>query len=431
MLITTHRSFLDRLTRSQLLDADILAACRDTVGDRDKALVGHVLQQGLLTRFQVRQLRAGATNFHVGKYVITDCIGRGANGIVLKARHRLMNRFVALKTLDTRSLHHANEALARFKREIKIVSQLEHPHVVRALDVLQTRNNLYLVLEFVGGKDLGAVVKERGPLPIHEAVQYALQAARGLEYAHGQGIVHRDLKPANLLLTIEGTVKLSDLGLARLYLANDDSQLTKKGLCLGTPEYMAPEQAEDARAAGPRSDLYSLGATLFHLLTGELPVQGNSYLHRLQYLLAAAPVPLLKVRPDVPPELAAIVDRLRERNPAQRPASAAAVIALLEPFAAKPPAEDPNTWPAQRKMECVLDVLTGRATAGEVCRRQDIDPDDLERWQLTLFQAGLVALDPNGSNSTADRLRELHAKIGAQAMELEQLKKRLAIALRP
>jgi serine/threonine protein kinase len=424
MATTTRRSFLNCLAQSQLLDDDQISACRAAVGDSAEALGPYLENKGLLTRFQVRQLRAGATNFQVGKYVITDCIGRGGNGIVFKARHSLMKRFVALKTLDTRNLHDASEALARFKREIEIVSRLEHPNVVHAIDVLQTRTHLYLVLEYVAGKDLGAHVKERGPLPIHEAVDYALQAAKGLHYAHSQGIVHRDLKPANLLLTPDGVVKLVDLGLAKLY-AGSAEILTTKGLCLGTPEYMAPEQAEDAHGAGPYSDLYSLGATLFHLLTGQLPVKGNSYLHRLQHLLTASPLPLLEARPDVPGALAAIVDRLRERDPALRPASAEAVIALLEPFAKEPPVEDPNSWSGQRKTEIVLAVLTGHTTAAEVCKKHRVQPSDLERWQQTFVEAGLIALDPLGRVSATEQIRALQAKVGAQAMEIEQLQKRL------
>ena len=197
-------------------------------------------------------------------------------------------RYVALKTVDTRSLHHTTETLTRFRREIDIVAALDHPNVVRALDVLQTRSHWYLVLEYVPGQDLEKVVRSRGPLPIAEAADYACRPARGLHYAHGQGIVHRDLKPANLLLAPDGTVKLSDLGLARLFKQPDqDADLATKGLCMGTPEFMAPEQAEDASTAGPRSDLYSLGATLFHLVTAELPLSGSSYLHRIQLLLTA------------------------------------------------------------------------------------------------------------------------------------------------
>jgi eukaryotic-like serine/threonine-protein kinase len=332
MVTSNSGGFLLRLTRSKLLEPNQLDASRQSTGGNHQALVDYLLQHGQLTPFQVRQLRAGASNFRIGSYVISDCIGKGGNGIVFKARHKSMQRWVAIKTVNTRDLHRATEALARFKREIEMVSRLEHPNVVRALDVLETRNQTFLVLEFVTGNDLGAVVKERGPLPVHEAVNYAMQTANALMYVHSQGIVHRDVKPANLLLTTGGVVKLSDLGLAKLYEGGPHSGLTLEGLCLGTPEYMAPEQAEDAHSAGPSSDIYGLGATLFHLLTGQLPVVGNSYWHRLKCLLTTPPRPLLHARGDVPPGLAAVVDQMRERNPANRPASAAKVIELLRPF---------------------------------------------------------------------------------------------------
>src|SRR5262249_42190166 len=145
---------------------------------------------------------------------------------------------------------------------IDIVARLDHPNVVRAFDVIHTRTQLYLVLEYVDGRDVGVLVKERGKLPAVEAVGYAVQAARGPGYAHKCGIVHRDIKPGNLLLTRDGVVKLSDLGLARQYAQDHETDLTMKGIWLGTPEFMAPEQAEDAGMADARSDIYSLGATL-------------------------------------------------------------------------------------------------------------------------------------------------------------------------
>jgi eukaryotic-like serine/threonine-protein kinase len=393
MVTMTQGGFLERLTQSQLLETDQLAACQAQACGRDDALADYLLRQGHLTRFQVRQLRAGATNFHVGKYVITDCIGRGGNGIVYKARHQLMQRFVALKTLDARNLHHDSDALERFKREIEIVSQLEHPNVVRALDVLQTRTQTYLVLEFVNGQDLSVVIKERGLLPVREACYYAIQAARALHYAHGQGIVHRDVKPANLLLTMDKVVKLSDLGLAKLFQGEQEAELRAKGLCLGTPEFMAPEQAENAHAGDPRSDIYSLGATLFHLLTGQLPVKGDSYLHCLKHLLTAPPRPLLQARPNAPPELAAIVDRMRERDPAARPANAVEVIQLLEPFVRGASVEDTSTWSANRKAELVLQVLTGQMAPAELCAKHRITQVDLERWRQQFIEAGIQALE--------------------------------------
>src|SRR5262249_11288480 len=197
--------------------------------------------------------------------------------------------------------------------------------------------------EYVSGKDLASLVRERGALPAVDVIEYGLQAARGLAYAHASDVIHRDLKPANLLLTTEGMIKITDLGLARAHGSDeDDDNLTMKGSCLGTPEFMAPEQAEDARSVDKRCDLYSLGATLFHLLTGDLPVHGSSYFHRLQRLLTAPPRPLRDVCPAAPPELARLVDRLRSRDPKDRPQTAAEVLAVPGRLArAEPPAAPP------------------------------------------------------------------------------------------
>lgn len=419
--------FLQRLQASRLLDADRIDAAVSVVGQDEKALSAYLLREGLLTRFQVRQLFAGATSFHVDKYIVLDCLGRGGTGIVYKARHSLMpNRYVALKTVDWQDLHRSDEALARFRREIDIVTRLDHPNVVRAFDVIHTRTQLYLVLEYVEGRDLASLVKERGKLPVVEAVGYAVQAARGLAYAHRCGIVHRDVKPGNLLLTRDGVVKLSDLGMARRHAQDDATDLTMKGIWLGTPEFMAPEQAEDAGMADARSDIYSLGATLFHLLTAELPINGSSQFHCLTKLLMHPPRPLRDALPEVPTDLAAVVDRLRARDPQKRPATADEAAALLEPFTRKPAvttAPVPVRWDGRQKAEVVMELLTGRIETAEACHRYAISAEELERWEQAFVEGGIQALDdPNG----ADRLRELHAKIGAQAMEIEALKRQLA-----
>jgi serine/threonine protein kinase len=422
--------FVDRLTASRLLSEEQVAAARAVVGDEENALGDYLLREGLLTSFQLRQLRAGATSFHVNKYVVVDCIGRGGNGVVFKARHTLIpQRYVALKTLDTPNLHRSDDALTRFRREIDIVARLEHPNIVRAYDVLQTRVHLYLVLEYVAGRDLATLVRQRGPLPIPEAVDYAVQAARGLAYAHKCGVVHRDLKPANLLLTSDGIVKLSDLGLARFYIHEPDDALTNKGLCLGTPEFMAPEQAEDSSRADHRSDLYSLGNTLFHLLTAELPVHGTSYLHRLKHLLTTPPRPLAESRKDVPPGLAGVVDRLRARDPGARPATADETIALLEPFVRKTKDTDPTHWDPKRKAALVLEVLQGRTLATDACSRYGLAVSEFERWRQRFLEGAEQALEPGGDKQTvsSEMLRDLHAQIGAQAMEIQMLKRQLPV----
>jgi serine/threonine protein kinase len=253
-----------------------------------------------------------------------------------------------------------------------------------------------------------------------------MQAARALSYAHRCGIVHRDLKPANLLLTRTGVVKLSDLGLARFAAQEQSAELTMKGVCLGTLEYMAPEQAEDATRADQRSDLFSLGATLFHLLTGQLHVTGSSYVHCLTRLLTTPPCPLLDARADVPPGLAALVDRLRARDPADRPATADEAMTLLEPFAAKTVAVIPSHWDG-RRAALVLDVLKGKLSITEAAGRYGIPVEDLERWRDHFLESGERALDSSTAPPGArmDNAHDLHAKIGAQAVEIENPRNRL------
>jgi serine/threonine-protein kinase len=414
-----------RILASHLLDEETLTFARAAAGGDDDLLAQHLIREGLLTLYQVRQLRNGATKFHVDKYVIVDYIGRGGNAVVFKARHMLLpNRYVALKTFDARDLHHDRESLARFRREIDIVARMDHPNVVRAYDALRTRRQIFLVLEFIEGHDLGTLVKQRGPLPVGEAVDYAVQAARGLAYAHRCGVVHRDLKPANLLLTADNVVKLSDLGLAR-FAEGEGGALTMKGQCLGTPEFMAPEQAEDARHADPRSDLYSLGGTLFHLLTAELPVRGSSQLQRLKNLLTVPPQPLLEVRGDVPPGLAAVVDRLRARNPANRPATAEETIALLEPYLPKIRVDDPHLWDGRRKAELVLTVLQGKQSAADACQRHGLELTELDDWTQRFLEGARQALE-SANGTLSSRVSDLDSKVSTQATEIASLKKLLA-----
>jgi serine/threonine protein kinase len=428
----TMTRFAHRLVKTRLLDAQQVAAAQAVAGDDEEALTRHLIRQGLLTRFQARQLRAGATSFHVDKYVVVDCLGRGGNSVVFKARHVLLpQRYVALKTLDNQDIHRGDEALVRFRREIDIVSSLDHPNIVRAYDVIRTRTQIYLVLEYVEGSDLASLVKSRGRLPVEVAVDYIIQAARGLAYAHRQGVIHRDLKPGNLLLTRDGVVKIADLGLARFHGKADDKEddgLTLKGTALGTPEFMPPEQAEDSSKADQRSDLYSLGASLFHLLSGEMPVTGSSYMHRLQRLLLAPPRPLMEARPDAPGELTVIVDRLRARDPAHRPSSADEVIALLQPFGRTESADDPARWDAEKKAQLVLEVIQGGTNATEACQKHGIAEEELEQWKRSFLDAGQKAFEPAAASDKEheDQLRNLHARIGAQAMEIETLKRQIA-----
>ena len=264
----------------------------------------------------------------LGDYTIVRRIGSGGMGTVYQANHERMGRTVAIKVLRP-ELAVQPQTMERFVREIRAVAKLSHPNVVAAYDSREENGMAYLVTEFIEGVNLSTLVKQRGPLPGEEAVQYVLQAAAGLQYAHEQGIVHRDIKPANLMLAESAIIKILDLGLARLRTA-EDSEMTKTDMLMGTAAYMAPEQARRPKEADHRADIYSLGCTLYYLLTGAPVYAGDSV---LETALAHAhePVPTLSdLRPDVADVLNSILGRMLAKDPADRIQSMAEVIAELQ-----------------------------------------------------------------------------------------------------
>ncbi len=268
----------------------------------------------------------------LGEYKLLSKLGQGGMGTVYKAQHTKLGKTVAIKVLSKANLANP-EAISRFDREMKAIGQLDHPNIVQSHDAREIAGTRFLVMDFVDGKDLGAVVKERGALPVAEAVDYVLQAARGLQYAHEQGVVHRDIKPGNLLLDKKGTVKILDMGLARIggsAEGEDKERLTATGQMMGTLDYMAPEQALDTHHADARADIYSLGCTLYRLLTGESPYKADTPMNTL-VAHQRAPVPSLrKARPDVPRELDAAFRKMVAKKPEDRQQSMAEVIADLQ-----------------------------------------------------------------------------------------------------
>jgi serine/threonine protein kinase len=270
-------------------------------------------------------------------YEILAELGRGGMAFVYKARDLRRQRFVAIKVSDP-SLAGDGEVIARFRQEQLLAVRLAHPNLVAAYDAGQVEGVPYLVLEFVEGHDLAWIVQQRGPLPAAEACEVVRRAALGLEHLHKHGLVHRDVKPANLMLTPSRQVKVLDLGVARHpHVPAPWEQITVHGQCLGTPDYMAPEQCLDSHGVDGRADIYALGCTLYELLAGQPPFAGPAHESVFLKMKAhvEAPVPPIRGRrPDVPERLAAALERMLAKDRADRFVSAAGVVAALRPFAA-------------------------------------------------------------------------------------------------
>jgi eukaryotic-like serine/threonine-protein kinase len=313
MVIQPIATFVDGVLQSQLLEAaqcdEVQRLC--TSMDDSRELARELMRRDWLTAYQVNQIFQGkGAGLILGPYILLQRIGEGGMGQVYKARQRMLNRVVALKVIRKECLGNPR-VIARFQREIRAAGQLNHPHIVRAYDADQLDGTYYIAMEYIDGVDLAHLVREQGPLPVAQACEYIRQAALGLQHAFERGLVHRDLKPANLLVThavasdrrrssgmiplpsnvnvkrsnsslprIEpqhypwGMVKILDMGLARCidpFTGRASTQLTQLGSVMGTPEFIAPEQARDAHTSDTRADLYSLGCTLYFLLTGQPP----------------------------------------------------------------------------------------------------------------------------------------------------------------
>jgi serine/threonine protein kinase len=264
------------------------------------------------------------------RYHILGVLGAGGMGVVYKAVHRLMERVVALKVLN-RALTARPGFAERFRSEVKAVARLAHPNIVAAYDADEAAGTHFLVMEFVAGTPLDLVVARRGPLPVREACDLVRQAALGLQHAHERGLVHCDIKPQNLLLTPGGQVKVLDFGLARI---REDLEAGAEdlpsGTLLGTPDYLAPEQARNPGRADIRADIYSLGCTLYHLLAGRPPFFAGTPLQKLLAHQECSPPALTTVHGNVPQELTRVLERMLAKDPDKRYSSPAEVAADLE-----------------------------------------------------------------------------------------------------
>lgn len=318
---------IELIKRSELVDDAVLesfltklaAEGEGTLPDDPEKLAARMVEEGLLTEWQSRKLLAGKyKGFRLGKYKLLGEVGKGGMSAVYLAEHILMRRRVAIKVLPKPRVKDASY-LDRFRLEARAVAKLDDPHIVRAFDIDNDGDIHYIVMEYVDGPDLHRVVSQNGPLDADTAADYIAQAATGLAHAHEKNLIHRDIKPANLLVDRSQTVKLLDLGLAKL-VEEDQTSLTlaHDENVLGTADYLAPEQALNSHGADERSDIYSLGCTLYYLLTGRPPFPEGTISERLLKHQVEEPESILRLRPDVPVSLVEICNKMMAKRPELR-----------------------------------------------------------------------------------------------------------------
>jgi len=335
-------------------------ACRselDTVEDAEDSLIASLRQPDDLGEFsgepdcQVALAKAlgalaltaepgNATDLErlpksIGEYEVIRLLGQGGMGNVFLARHTKLGREVALKVLAGHRLANPRTK-ERFEAEMRAIGRLSHPNIVGAHDAREVDGTAVLVTEYIDGFDLSQLVRRTGPLSIADACEIVRQAAVALEYTSDEGFVHRDVKPSNIMLSKAGEVKLLDLGLARLQCdQNDRPEITGTGQAMGTADFVAPEQVTDSRSVDVRADIYSLGCTLFKLLTGNAPFGDEQHVTAFAKMTAHVskqPPSLVALLPDVPVSLAKLVDSMLAKQPEDRPQSPKAVAQQLAAF---------------------------------------------------------------------------------------------------
>src|SRR3954468_13861901 len=296
------------------------------------------------------------------RYELEELVGTGGMSSVFRAHDRLLDRKVALKVLHQQYAAD-EEYLERFRREARSVAALSHPNIVTVIDRGEHEGRQFIVFEYIPGENLKRLIQRRGPAPVATALELAIQIARGLSFAHQQGLVHRDVKPQNVLLNGDGQAKVTDFGIARSL--DVKGGLTQTGTVMGTSDYIAPEQARGSRVDA-QSDIYSLGAVLYELLTGEGPFPGENFVAVAMRHINEPPPPIRDRRPDVSPRLDAVIRRAMAKEPRDRfgsmdelcaelnaslaPETAGSgaqtmIVSRRQRRASRPPAARPSIWP--------------------------------------------------------------------------------------
>jgi serine/threonine protein kinase len=324
-------AFLRSVLRSGLLDRTTLqrelrAVPLERRGDPE-ALADQLVEVGKLTRFQAQKLLKGASlGLVLGPFQILAPIAKGGMGTVYLARDTRSGQLIALKVLPPRRAREEERLLARFRREMEMSQRVAHPHIAWTCEVGVCQGVYYIAMEYIPGKSLYRTVADEGPLPVPRAARLFAEVASALDHAHTRGLIHRDLKPANIMITPNDHAKLLDLGLALM--EGEDARreiIGGQGYVLGTMDYIPPEQADNSAGVDGRSDLYSLGCTLYYALTGRPPFPGGTAIEKIKRQRNAEPKPVPQFNPNVPPAFIGLLRRLMAKDRERRPASAAEV----------------------------------------------------------------------------------------------------------
>lgn len=352
--------FISQLDESGVLSEQDIAAFQEshpsdveTAEDLGKLLVKHKK----VTKLQAQMVYQGKGQLlRLGNYLIQDKIGSGGMGDVYLAEHSRMQRKVALKVLP-KAMAEDEKTIRRFQREVQAAAKLSHSNIVTAFDADEAKGIHYLVMEYVDGTDLSALVKKQGVLSVEQTLDCILQAARGLEYAHNKGVIHRDIKPSNLLLDSEGTVKILDMGLARINNVDDENPvtaLTGSESVMGTVDYMSPEQAQSTHTADCRSDIYSLGCSLYYLVTGDSVYGGQTVVNRI-LAHRDQPIPSLSAtHGHVPHDVDAIYQKMIAKKPEDRFQTMQEVIDAIENCDLLKSSSKENTEPSNPELHRFL-----------------------------------------------------------------------------
>jgi serine/threonine protein kinase len=346
----TAEQFLRCVLRSELLSREDLQAALANVAsawrDDPAALADHLVRAGKLTRFQANKLLRGiAQGMILGPYRVLAPLGRGGMAKVFLVRDTRNDQLVALKILPPRLARTEGRMLARFRREMEMSQRVAHPHLAWTSEVGEFRGMPYIAMEYIPGQTLSRLVGNEGPLVMPRAARLMAEVASALDHAHSQGLIHRDLKPSNILVTPREHAKVLDLGLALIHgeTVTDNTVVGGQGYIVGTMDYIAPEQTLDAAAVDRRSDIYSLGCTLYFALTGQPPFPGGTGKEKIRRHRMEEPERLARRAPWVPAGFVELVERMMRKDPELRPGSAAEVEKELRAWAAGEAEQPPDT----------------------------------------------------------------------------------------